>query len=53
MDVVCAKIERDLRIVGISGVEDRIQDGVVETIQLLQKAGMKIWMLTGDKQVSE
>jgi P-type E1-E2 ATPase len=30
-------------------VEDKLQDDVPQTISSLQKAGIKIWMLTGDK----
>ncbi|CDW77273.1 phospholipid-translocating p-type flippase family [Stylonychia lemnae] len=41
--------ERDLVIVGATCVEDRLQDKVPETIRDLQNAGIKIWMLTGDK----
>lgn len=31
------------------GVEDRLQDRVRPTLELLRNAGIKIWMLTGDK----
>jgi P-type E1-E2 ATPase len=34
---------------GATAVEDRLQDNVPETINDLQEAGIKIWMLTGDK----
>lgn len=37
-------------IVGATGIEDRLQDGVPETIEKLRRAGINIWMLTGDKQ---
>lgn len=36
--------------IGATGVEDRLQDGVPETIASLRKAGLQIWVLTGDKQ---
>lgn len=42
-------IEKDLQLIGISGIEDRLQDGVNETIQKLYKAGIILWVLTGDK----
>ncbi|OII74051.1 P-type ATPase [Cryptosporidium ubiquitum] len=42
-------IERDLKLQGVTGVEDRLQDEVPETIKCLRDAGIKIWMLTGDK----
>ena len=35
---------------GATGIEDRLQDGVPETIAALRKAGLQIWVLTGDKQ---
>ncbi len=43
------KFERGLVLVGATAVEDRLQDNVPETINDLQNAGIKIWMLTGDK----
>jgi P-type E1-E2 ATPase len=36
-------------LLGATAVEDRLQDNVPETINDLQNAGIKIWMLTGDK----
>lgn len=35
---------------GATGIEDRLQDGVPETIEALRKAGIVVWVLTGDKQ---
>lgn len=35
---------------GTTGILDRLQEGVPETIEALQRAGIKIWVLTGDKQ---
>ena len=37
-------------LTGATGIEDRLQDGVPETIQALRKAGIVVWVLTGDKQ---
>lgn len=34
----------------MTAIEDRLQEGVPETIALLQQAGLKIWVLTGDKK---
>jgi len=42
--------DQDLHLLGASAIEDRLQDGVPETIATLAKADIKIWMLTGDKQ---
>ncbi|KAK8448632.1 hypothetical protein SEVIR_7G067100v4 [Setaria viridis] len=47
---VCHSLERDLHILGVTAIEDRLQDGVPETIKLLRNAGINVWMLTGDKQ---
>lgn len=44
-----AEIEQDFQFVGITAIEDKLQQGVPETIELLRRAGIKIWMLTGDK----
>ncbi len=43
------EIERDLRLLGATAIEDRLQDGVPETIADLKLAGIKVWVLTGDK----
>jgi P-type E1-E2 ATPase len=42
-------LERDLLLIGMSAIEDRLQDGVPETIKRLQEAGIKVVMITGDK----
>uniref|UniRef100_A0A8C7FVJ6 Phospholipid-transporting ATPase n=1 Tax=Oncorhynchus kisutch TaxID=8019 RepID=A0A8C7FVJ6_ONCKI len=44
------RLEINLHLLGATGVEDRLQDGVPETIASLRKAGLQIWVLTGDKQ---
>ncbi|KAJ1882825.1 putative aminophospholipid-translocase [Coemansia sp. RSA 486] len=42
-------LESDLELLGLTGVEDRLQDNVRATLELLGNAGVKVWMLTGDK----
>ncbi|XP_065365447.1 phospholipid-transporting ATPase IF-like [Calliphora vicina] len=42
-------IECDLELLGATAVEDALQEHVTETLLALQKAGIKIWVLTGDK----
>uniref|UniRef100_A0A8C1ZE15 Phospholipid-transporting ATPase n=1 Tax=Cyprinus carpio TaxID=7962 RepID=A0A8C1ZE15_CYPCA len=42
-------IEKDLELLGATGVEDKLQDKVQETIESLRLAGIKVWVLTGDK----
>ncbi|XP_019380399.1 PREDICTED: probable phospholipid-transporting ATPase IH isoform X2 [Gavialis gangeticus] len=43
------KIEKDLILLGATAVEDRLQEKAADTIEALQKAGIKVWVLTGDK----
>ncbi|XP_054439770.1 probable phospholipid-transporting ATPase IIB [Pteronotus mesoamericanus] len=42
-------LEREMQLLGLTGVEDRLQADVRPTLELLRNAGIKIWMLTGDK----
>ncbi|KAE9418680.1 hypothetical protein Angca_003206, partial [Angiostrongylus cantonensis] len=42
-------LEKDLQLLCLTGVEDRLQDQVTTSLELLRNAGIKIWMLTGDK----
>jgi magnesium-transporting ATPase (P-type) len=44
------QIERNLHIVGATAIEDKLQVGVPKTIATLAKAGIKLWVLTGDKR---
>nr|XP_049697704.1 probable phospholipid-transporting ATPase IIB isoform X1 [Helicoverpa armigera] len=46
---VLAKIQRGLTLLAVTGVEDRLADDVPRTLAMLRTAGIKIWMLTGDK----
>uniref|UniRef100_A0A8C6E8W6 Phospholipid-transporting ATPase n=1 Tax=Moschus moschiferus TaxID=68415 RepID=A0A8C6E8W6_MOSMO len=50
ISIVYEEIERDLMLLGATAIEDKLQDGVPETILTLNKAKIKIWVLTGDKQ---
>ncbi|WOG96117.1 hypothetical protein DCAR_0415448 [Daucus carota subsp. sativus] len=43
-------IECNLNLLGATGIEDKLQEGVPETIESLREAGIKVWVLTGDKQ---
>ncbi|XP_027114295.2 phospholipid-transporting ATPase 1 [Coffea eugenioides] len=47
---VASNVESNLRILGASGIEDKLQQGVPEAIESLRMAGIKVWVLTGDKQ---
>ncbi|KAI5859076.1 P-type ATPase-like protein [Tricharina praecox] len=47
--VVQEYLEHDLELLGVTGVEDKLQKDVKPSLELLRNAGIKIWMLTGDK----
>ncbi|PJF18947.1 Phospholipid-transporting ATPase [Paramicrosporidium saccamoebae] len=49
MDAASDEIERDLTLLGATAIEDKLQEGVPECIEMLQMAGIKVWVLTGDK----
>src|SRR5699024_4873676 len=44
------EIEQNLILLGATAIEDKLQDGVPQTIANLAVAGIKLWVLTGDKQ---
>ena len=50
LDEVATEFENDLSLMGITAIEDKIQEGVPEAIATLRAAGIKVWVLTGDKQ---
>lgn len=50
LEEVAESIERDLTLLGATGIEDKLQEGVPDTISILMEAGIKIWVLTGDRQ---
>ncbi len=47
--VVKDHLEQSLELLGVTGVEDKLQRDVKPSIELLRNAGVRIWMLTGDK----
>lgn len=49
LEEVADIIEQDLTLIGGTAIEDRLQDGVPDTIALLADGGIKLWVLTGDK----
>ncbi|KAH9606304.1 hypothetical protein KSS87_020637 [Heliosperma pusillum] len=50
LNKVASNIEKNLTILGATAIEDRLQPGVPEAIESLRNAGIKVWVLTGDKQ---
>ncbi|KAL6566499.1 Phospholipid-transporting ATPase 3 [Orobanche gracilis] len=49
LDEVAELIEKDLILIGCTAIEDKLQEGVPACIETLSRAGIKIWVLTGDK----
>jgi phospholipid-transporting ATPase len=50
LDKAAEIIEKDLTLLGATAIEDKLQDGVPDTIHTLATAGIKLWVLTGDRQ---
>lgn len=48
-NIISQYLEHDLELLGLTGVEDKLQVDVKSSIESLRNAGIKIWMLTGDK----
>ena len=49
MDRLADAFENGVSLLGSTAIDDKLQDGVPETIESLRRAGIKIWVLTGDK----
>ncbi|KAK9720781.1 hypothetical protein K7432_003913 [Basidiobolus ranarum] len=49
MEECCSEIEKELVLIGATAIEDKLQENVPECILSLRQAGMKVWVLTGDK----
>ncbi|XP_009294623.2 phospholipid-transporting ATPase IC isoform X2 [Danio rerio] len=49
LEEIYDQMEKDLMLLGVTAIEDRLQEGVPETIASLRRAGVKVWVLTGDK----
>ncbi|WAQ84589.1 hypothetical protein PtA15_5A162 [Puccinia triticina] len=50
IDKASELIEKNLFLLGATAIEDKLQEGVPDTIYTLQQAGIKVWVLTGDRQ---
>lgn len=46
---VAEKLENEFDLVGTTAIEDKLQDDVSGTLQFIKAAGIKVWVLTGDK----
>lgn len=49
VDQCCEDMETDLTLLGATAIEDKLQEGVPECIESLRAAGIRVWVLTGDK----
>ena len=49
IDKVAERIETEFLLVGSSAIEDKLQDEVGPVIDFIKQAGIKLWVLTGDK----
>ncbi|KAI9253687.1 hypothetical protein EDC94DRAFT_636528 [Helicostylum pulchrum] len=50
LDKAAEMIEQNLFLLGATAIEDKLQEGVPDTIHTLQEAGIRVWVLTGDRQ---
>lgn len=50
VSAVSARLEQDLDYIAVTAVEDKLQDKVPETIKFMREAGVRLWVLTGDKR---
>ncbi|KAF8514608.1 aminophospholipid-transporting P-type ATPase [Gautieria morchelliformis] len=50
LDKAAEIIEKDMFLLGATAIEDKLQDGVPDAIHTMQMAGIKVWVLTGDRQ---
>lgn len=50
VDKVCLEVEQEMRLIGVTAIEDKLQEEVPETLSFFLSAGVVIWMLTGDKR---
>jgi|JI6StandDraft_1071083.scaffolds.fasta_scaffold01364_23 phospholipid-translocating ATPase len=46
---VIDQLESDMELLGITGVEDKLQEDIRNTLDALRNAGISVWMITGDK----
>ncbi|CXJ22142.1 phospholipid-transporting ATPase, putative [Plasmodium berghei] len=49
MEKILDLVEKNIKVLAITGVEDKLQEGVGKTIEMLYNSGIKVWVLTGDK----
>ena len=52
LESLANKIENNLILLGVTGIQDELQDEVYETLKDFSDAGIKLWVLTGDKKAT-
>ncbi|GMF34819.1 unnamed protein product [Phytophthora fragariaefolia] len=50
LDACAEQIEKNMQLLGVTAIEDKLQDGVPSSIFDLAQAGIKVWVLTGDRE---
>ena len=50
LEELAQTIEKNLILLGVTAIEDELQDDVNETLKDFSDAGIKLWVLTGDKK---
>ncbi|EGZ06408.1 hypothetical protein PHYSODRAFT_532111 [Phytophthora sojae] len=50
LDACAELVERNMQLLGVTAIEDKLQDGVPSAIFDLAQAGIKVWVLTGDRE---
>lgn len=51
LEQIYKELENNLSLAGVCAIEDQLQEGVPETVEFLLKSNIKVWVLTGDKEV--
>ena len=46
---VVESLQRDMQLLCVTGMEDKLQEGVKQSLEMLRNAGVRVWMLKGDK----
>ena len=49
MEAVASELEQEFELIGSTAIEDKLQENVGETIFDIRRAGIQVWVLTGDK----
>ena len=50
LEAAAERVEQGMEYIGVTAIEDKLQEGVPDAIAKLREAGLKVWVLTGDKE---